>query len=544
MFTNKKTLLAMSVASVFALSGCSSDDDKNEVVPDPVDPPVVVVPPEAPAELGSVVNANIVDSESFDVVSSTVMFFESGVASANVVDENGEVVTSVTTEDGNFSFLLKDGADIDSVTAVVMADGYIQKTFSIDLTELSDGDVDVLLPLTSETATGVAVEETDAAVSGGSSADAITGGVANGKATAAVTVPGGTQLQDANGDLITGDSVTLSVTAADTSSSAGAAITPEGLNAGSTTTVKTPVGVASVEMVDSNGTKVKKFSQPITVSMAIPADKGVSTGDMLTLVSQNEDTGVWTTETQQVEVKDLIADGSFYNASFMTDHLTFFAATEENTVCSSDVTLGLGGSAVPASGLKVRLQSDDATTIRTLAASNASGTIISGTKAKDLGITDDATASVRVFDSEGYTWYQSTGEVAICGTIADVNLEQPDEVALVDQAFTIVGQCADDAEATVSASGSLVTYKRVKAEGDTSTPFTKKAAPSGVDAGEYALIDLISDATYNVSISYSGSLAFLNEVEGATTAEITADGADVTKTVTIADCSELTGSGS
>ena len=48
MFTNKKTLLAMSVASVFALSGCSSDDDKNEVVPDPIDPPTeVVVPPEA-----------------------------------------------------------------------------------------------------------------------------------------------------------------------------------------------------------------------------------------------------------------------------------------------------------------------------------------------------------------------------------------------------------------------------------------------------------------------------------------------------------------
>ena len=99
----------------------------------------------------------------------------------------------------------------------------------------------------------------------------------------------------------------------------------------------TPVGVASVEMVDENGTKIKKFSQPITVSMAIPADKGFTTGDELTLVSQNEDTGVWTTETQKVEVKDLIADGSFYNASFMTDHLTFFSAVKGSSYCAAGI---------------------------------------------------------------------------------------------------------------------------------------------------------------------------------------------------------------
>ena len=307
MFTNKKTLLAMSVASVFALSGCSSDDDKNDVVPDPIDPPVeVVVPPEAPAALGSVVNGNVIDAATTDVVASTVMFYEDGVASTSLVDVDGNAVTSLTLEDGNFSVQLADDADAESVTAVVMADGYIQKTFSIDLTQLSEGDLDVALPLVSVDTEGYASAESDPqTVSGGSSAEAITSGVANGKATAAVTVPGGTQLQDANGDLITGDSVTLKVAAADTSTTAGSAVTPEGLNAGADTTVKTPVGVASVEMVDSNGTKVKKFSQPITVSMAIPADKGVSTGDMLTLVSQNEDTGVWSTETQQVEVKDL-----------------------------------------------------------------------------------------------------------------------------------------------------------------------------------------------------------------------------------------------
>lgn len=509
MFTNKKTLLAMSVASVFALSGCSSDDDKNDVVPDPIDPPVeVVVPPEAPAALGSVVNANIIDSASFDVVASKVMFYENGVASTSLVDLDGNALTSVETEDGSFTFQLADDADIDSVTATIMADGYVQKSFIIDLDQLSEGDLEVALSLTSLDAEGVAQQSVDAAVSGGSSADAITGGVADGKATAAVTVPGGTLLQDANGDLITGESVSLSVTAADTSTTAGAAITPEGLNAAGAASVLTPVGVASVEMVDSNGTKVKKFSQPITVSMAIPADKGVSTGDMLTLVSQNEDTGVWSTETQQVEVKDLVADGSFYNASFMTDHLTFFSAVRGQAACSSDIRVLLSEQS-PASGLLVTMSSSDASASGYMGPNASEITLVPGSLASRVGVSADATAKVKVFDFAGNVWFESEGEVPVCG---DVNVTLTAPVEYVDETLSLTAQCSNDTDVSVPASGALVKYSL-------SGKAKKVARPTG-EAGQYTLANLVSGEEYTVTVKYKDTLKSI----GDKTYTITADG--------------------
>eukprot|EP00764_Aduncisulcus_paluster_P010555 gnl/Carplike_NY0171/3714_a5015_284.p1 GENE.gnl/Carplike_NY0171/3714_a5015_284~~gnl/Carplike_NY0171/3714_a5015_284.p1 ORF type:complete len:530 (-),score=93.35 gnl/Carplike_NY0171/3714_a5015_284:256-1845(-) len=509
MFTNKKTLLAMSVASVFALSGCSSDDDKNDVVPDPVDPPVeVVVPPEAPAELGAVVNANIVDSASFDAVASTVMFYENGVASTSLVDLDGNALATVVSEDGSFTFQLADDSDAESVTAVVMAEGYIQKSFTIDLTQLSEGDVEVALSLTSVDSEGVAQQSIDASVSGGSSADAITGGVADGKATAAVTVPGGTQLLDASGDLITGESVSLSVTAADTSTTAGAAITPEGLNSAGATSVLTPVGVASVEMVDSNGVKVKKFSQPITVSMAIPADKGVSTGDMLTLVSQNEDTGVWTTETQQAEVKDLIADGSFYNASFETDHLTFFSVVDSQPSCSSDMRLLLSEPA-PAAGLYVTMASADAGVGGYIRANSSEITLIRASSASFYGISADATAKVTVRDAAGNVWFASEGEVPVCG---DVNVTLTSPVDYVDETLSLTAQCSNDEDVSIPASGALVKYSL-------SGKAKKVARPTG-EAGQYSLASLVSGEEYTVTVKYKDTLKSI----GDKTYTITADG--------------------
>ncbi|MBE0349654.1 hypothetical protein [Pseudoalteromonas lipolytica] len=511
MLTNKKTLLALSVASVFALSGCSSDDDKNK--PDPIDPPVeVVVPPEAPIALGAVVNGNVVDAASTDVVASTIMFYENGAPSTNLVDLDGNKLTSLESDDGSFTFQLAEGSEATSVTAVVMADEYIQKTFTIDLSDLSEGDVQVELALVSENTEGVAKKNVDATVSGGSSADPITSGVADGKATAAVTVPANTTLLDAKGDPITGEKVTLKVTAADTSSSAGAAITPEGLNSEDAETVYTPVGVASVEMVDENGTKIKKFSQPITVSMAIPADKGFTTGDELTLVSQNEDTGVWTTETQKVEVKDLIADGSFYNASFMTDHLTFFSAVKGSSYCAAGIRVLFSGDEVPASGLFFRVASSDGA--GTLFARGGTSTL----NARYVsGVYDGATARVTVRDVEGNTWYDSVDEVSVCGDV-NVSLSAPADVEYVSETLSLTAQCSNDSTATTAASGALVKYSL--------SGKSKKVARPGETAGTYTLDNLVSGQEYTVTVKYKDTLKSI----GDKTYTITADGTDESQT--------------
>ncbi|MBH0029180.1 MULTISPECIES: hypothetical protein [unclassified Pseudoalteromonas] len=518
MFTNKKSLLALSVASAVALSGCGSDKDNNEPVAPVVPPVVVVVPPQAAAEITSVVVGSVVDSATSNVVAAKVSFLEAGVAATNLVDLDGNAVTSMDLEDGSFSFVVKDGASVSQVTAIVSADGYVTKSYVINLAKLSEGDVDVQLPVVSQDTDGVASLSTDAAVSGGSSADDIeaSSGENKGKATASVKIPAGTTLKDAEDNLITGSTLKLKVTAADTSTSAGSSITPQGLNAAGSTSVLKPVGVASVEMTNDAGVKVKKFSQPITVSMAIPASKGVQPGDELSLSSQNEDTGVWSAETQKVTVGSLVASGNYYNASFETNHLTFYAATEVKEACTAPIRILATGDAIPASGLIVSYSSDDL---------NGSDRIT----ADDLAViadnvsTDD-TAIVTVKDADGNVWFESASEVAVCG---DINVALANPVTYVSESFAINGTCSNGAESFV-ASGAAVFYNR-----DGKAP--KRAMGDG--AGNYALNDLVSGETYSLTATFSGELASIEKL----TASVTADDTDESASVSF-ECSTTTGS--
>lgn len=517
MFTNKKSLLALSVASAVALSGCGSDKDNNEPVAPVVPPVVVVVPPQAAAEITSVVVGSVVDSATFNVVAAKVSFLEAGVAATNLVDLDGNAVTSMDLEDGSFSFVVKDGASLSKVTAIVSAGGYVTKSYIINLTKLSEGDVNVQLPLVSQSTEGVASSSTSKAVSGGSSADEISASIADGKATASVTIPGGAILQDAEGNAITGNTLDLNLTAADTSTFAGSLITPQGLNTAGATSVLKPVGVASVEMSDESGVKVKKFSQPITVSMAIPASKGVQTGDELSLSSQNEDTGVWSAETQKVTVGELVAADNYYKASFETDHLTFFAATEVKDSCTNEIRVLASGDAIPASGLIVSYASANLNGTDTITTDE---TVVDATN-----VSADDTAIVTVNDVEGNEWFKSSSEVAVCG---DINVALVSPVTYVSESFTINGTCSNGAGESFVASGAAVYYKR---EGKAQ----KRAMGDG--AGNYALNDLVSGETYSLTATFSGGLASIETL----TASVTADDTDESASVSL-ECSTTTGS--
>jgi hypothetical protein len=267
--------------------------------------------------LAAVANGNVIDAESASLVAANISFFENGIASTNIVDIDGNVISTISSEDGSFTFQLKSGASVSKITAVVTADTYITKSYVIELEDLSEGNLDVQLKLILKETAGVATTEVTETVTDGATPDAITADVDEGQAAANVTVAAGTVLQDANGDAISGNSVTLSIVTADTTTSAGVAITPEGLNAvaepGKTLTT---VAVVSVVMLDNNGVKIKKFSKPITITLRIPEEKGFTTGNELTLLSQNEDTGVWVTEPQKLVVGNFVEAGNYYNASF------------------------------------------------------------------------------------------------------------------------------------------------------------------------------------------------------------------------------------
>lgn len=515
MFTNKKSLTALSVLSALALTACSTDDDNNTPAPPP---PVVevVVPPEAPVALDAVVYGNVVDSEDVAVLPSTIAFYEAGVVSENIVDVDGNVIVALDSEDGGFVFQVKEGVDLDQVTAVVTSENYVSKAFVIDLSELSAGNVAVELGLTSADTEGLVVADpVEATITeDGTSTTPIEVNVDNGDgATSNVVIPANTVLQDANGDPVTG-TVSVKVTTAKPGTAAAAAIVPQGLNSADSTTVVTPVGVASVEMVNADGVKVKKFSSPINVDMAVRTDSAATLG----LSSQNEETGVWAAESQDVTVSGDVG-------SFTTDHLTFFAATTSSAVCATPVRFLFSGdtSAIPMpSGLNVRISSSD--TDFTLPGVKGNLTV-PAPLVSFFGISDTAETRIRVRDIEGNVWYDSVSEVAICGDV-NVSLSAP-EVTYQSETLSIAAVCSNDEDVSVGASGALVKYSR-NGKG------IKVAKGDGT--GNYALNNMVDGETYNVTVKYKGSLSSI--ANAAFT--VTADGIDETRTESI-ECPTTTG---
>lgn len=529
MFTNKKSLLALSVASAVVLSGCGSDNDNNVPVP-PVEPPVtVVVPPEAPLELDLVVNANVVDAATGDVVPAMLSFLTNGEAASNIVDLDGNTLTMVEV-DGSLAFTTKEDSTISTITVSVTADGYVGKSFIVDLTtENADiKTVNTLLSLTSKSADGVADASETSSVEGGTTAEAIVVDAKNAAASASATVPAGVELLDANGAKVSGD-VTLNVTAA--SGVSAGAIIPEGINANSDT-FEVPVGSVNVLMTNAEGSKVKSFSNPISVTVAIPADtmldgEAVKTGDMLNLKSHNEDTGEWVNESGKVTVGAFNAEANTYTGSFETNHLTFFASTTSLDVCTNSIGISASGDAVPATGLYVSMSSSDATASGFIPAGASTSQLVSAANASLFGISAGATANVRVYDADNTTWYQSNGEVSICGTVA-VELANPTQRVTED--FTVTASCANDAEQSVNLTNAVVRYS-----------LGNKAKTLAASSGNstFSLANLAEGSSYNVFVNPRVELA---DGSKAATATITADGTAESLALSVA-CAESTGSG-
>ena len=515
MFTNKKSLLALSVASAFTLTGCFSDDDGNTVTPPPPPPPVVVVPPEAPAEIGAVISASVIDLEDTAALPSKIAFFEAGAPSENIVDIDGNVTATIDSEDGGFIFQIKDGVDLEQVTIVVTAEDYVSKAFVVDLSGIDDGDVSVELGLTSATADGIAVStpvEATIGADGTSDTDIVVAIDDNDGATSNVTIPANTVLKDANGNIVTG-AFSVKVTTAKPGTNAAATIVPQGLSSADSTTVLTPAGVTSVEMVNSDGVKVKQFSSPINVDMAVKAGSPATLG----LSSQNEDTGVWSPEAQGVTVTGNVG-------SFSTNHLTFFAATTSSPVCSTPVRFLLAGDPIPSAGAGLNLRVSSSDFDNTLPGVKGNYTIPAALVSL-IGISDTAQARIRLRDVEGNLWADTTSEVALCGDV-NLTLVAP-AVTYQSETLAITAACSNDSTVSVGASGALVKYSR-------NGKVPRKAKGDGT--GNYSLINMVDGETYNVTVKYKGSLSSIADAAF----EITADGTDKTRSESLV-CPTSTG---
>ncbi|MGA4604074.1 hypothetical protein [Pseudoalteromonas maricaloris] len=538
MISNKKSLLALSVASALALSGCFSDDDNNVVItppPEPTDP--VVVAPETPAALAFAVSGNVVDIDTVDIVApATITFFEDGEPTSNLVNVNGDAITQITTEDGSYTFTVKEGANVGIVTAVVAADGYFSKSFDIDLSnEDSAATLEAELALVSKGGDEVVEASVSESVTNATTASPVTAAAAKGKAGSDVTVPAGVQLRDASGNAVTGSSVSLTVGSADPTSSKISAVLPAGLSAGSTTSIKKPVGVSNIVMQDNNGTKIKQFSQEIDVSVSLPVatlapsgDRTIQTGDQFDVSSNNEDTGKWQSETNKATVGALNAEGTAYKASFKTDHLTFFTLSRSVPICTQGITVNVTGDTVPSSGLYVSMTSADASVSSYLRGGSTSKTVVSASTSARYGISSTATARVVIRDAAGNVWGNASStnaEVQVCNGPVAITLANPIQTT-VNENVTVRAVCSNDTTVTEVIPGAIVKYRS-----STTKPF-RTAANNG--DGTFALSALNGDvASYAVSVDPRISAPF--------TTSITPDGTDETIDVSVA-CDTVTGS--
>lgn len=467
-----------------------------------------------------------------DVVDATVTFLENGVVSSNIVDVDGEALTTTTTEDGSVTFSVKEGATLEEVTINVTADGYVGKSFAVSLVaEEGETSIESVLALTSKTAEGIADTVVEATVEeGGTTAAPIEAATEEGASSASATVPAGVILLDENEEPVSGE-ISLNVTGADATSASAQSIVPDNLNDEDAETTVKAVGVANVTMTNSEGKKIKKFSDPITVSMAIPADtmingEAIQTGDMLGLKSHNEDTGLWQSETNMVTVGALNATSGTYTGSFQTDHLTFFASTVGIDVCTSGISIDASGDDVPARGLYVLMTSSDAGAFGYIRSNSSNNLILSPGATKRAGIASDATAKVRVYDSNGQTWFESDGEVSVCGAVPIV-LANP--VTYTAEDFTVTAACSNDATQAIDMSNALVRY---------SLAGKKKTIAANNGGGSFSLSDLVEGSTYNVTVNARIPLS-----TGGTTATttITADGTAESLALS-AVCETVTGS--
>lgn len=539
------TLISLILGSLLVIGGCSDSShtqDSVDIVEMPAPPPPI-----------RVISGSVVDKLSGNVVNGAqVEFLETDVAATNIVDIDGQIISSLTTAGG--SFQISTINDITSFTMVASADGYISDSVEVSfdantdsfttqislVPEVAKGVVAVTeetvfeVPITTTTAEIIITTEEPV-----SDEDTTEG-------SAEIVIPAAVELQDAAGNPVAVSTLKVEVTYVESQEVDAtapeeevvtiASVIPEGLNtdagdAVDETKVLVPIGVAEVNMTNENDVEIKSFSQDITITINLPADtfipsanRTVIEGDQFTVRSYDEETALWSTEPNKAIVGPVNADG-VYPANLLVDHLTFFALTDGVAVCQSPISFSFSGDAIPASGLQFSIKSNDIDFVGTIGQGDSSLSI-SAIAAKLMGVAANAQASIAVKDFSGKTWYSSGGEVALCGESINVFLANP--VVTVDEDLDIVQECSNDEAVFSAIENAIVTYQL-----DSNSVQYKAEETS---AGSYALVDLdIAEASYTVTVN-------TRTVVPNQTLTITPDGTDENLVISV-ECSAVTGTG-
>jgi len=531
MNAHNKKLLALAVLAGLGLTGCGGGDGGGFDVVTPPPDPVVVIPPPSGSALSVVVTGSLTNSLTEELVNTaTLTFLENGVPSTNVLSVTGTAITSLAVTDGSYSFTLKAGADVTALSVVAEADGFIENSISLNLSD-AEGEVPSVIALTPTNVAGVADTTQQATVAGGAVAaeTVIEATTTSGSAATAVTVPAGTVLQDANGNPVTGAAVTMQVTTvATTAESEGAAtaaaVIPAGLNADETQDLAVPVGVVNVKMTTDTGAKVAKFSSPIKLSMKIPAGN-IQPGQQVFVKAFDEDTGKWSTELLPATVGQLDEATNSYTATFEVSHLTFFAATKQTPRCAAGSALTYNGANASTTYI-INWISDDVNVKQTITGSSLSQPGWTMNKAYGGGIAANGTARMIVKDTSGNVWADTVSEVQMCGGNVVINMTNPVPTTFT-KALTVTATCPN----------STVTTQVANADVKFALPNKAWSTAAQTAAGVYSLSGLAGTTPYNVKIT--------TRMTGAPdqTFTVTPNATAETRNITLTNCQVGTGAG-
>ncbi|MFD2966729.1 hypothetical protein [Sphingobacterium bambusae] len=242
----------------------------------------------------------------------------------------------------------------------IAAPGYTTQIVPVAITDASAGIETVILTQPANLPDGAAqIVENVPLNSNGSTAAAATVAVASATPGTAgnveLTIPAGTQFLDAQGNILVGSSVRITITSVDANHEDAITLLPGGslvadevvVEGGNTTSgAFASAGVVDVKML-VNGVAVKSFSQPIGISMPLnpgfvspSTNQALSTGHVLQIFSNSDTDRVWTFEENNAAVGSA-ATG--FRANFSTDHLTFFMAGEFGEACEAARSIVFSG---------------------------------------------------------------------------------------------------------------------------------------------------------------------------------------------------------
>jgi hypothetical protein len=286
-------------------------------------------------------------------------------------------------------------------------------------------------------------------------------------------------------------------------------------------------------MTSDDGTQIKNFSQPITITINLPADtevpsqgRNVQAGDQFTVRSYDSDTLEWRTEESLATAGAL--QGDVYPTTLQVNHLTIFALADSVAAINSPIDFEMTGDSVPESGLQMLISSDDLEKTVRIGSDSVTITL---EDAVASGFVADANKlyQVTVTDYTGNTWYESVDGLLLGDGMSN-SLALANPVETVDEALTVNRVCSDDASVFELIDNAIVTYSK-----DASS-VTSRATESS--AGVYALTQMDSSlSTYTVNIDTDQD----GVVDETTT--VVPDGTDESFDIETV-CNETTGTGS